>query len=52
LQVTLWIDTKTLLPVKRTVVVALKDAKVTVVESYAEFTVNPTFDAKMFELPK
>jgi outer membrane lipoprotein-sorting protein len=52
LNVTLWIDTKTLLPVKRSVFIDLKDAKVNVVENYAEFTLNPTFDAKMFELPK
>jgi outer membrane lipoprotein-sorting protein len=52
LQVTLWLDTKSQLPIKRTAVVDLKDSKVTVVESYSEFTVNPTFDAKMFELPK
>jgi outer membrane lipoprotein-sorting protein len=52
MQITLWIDTKTELPLKRTTLGKVKDVKMSAVEVYTEFAVNPTFDAKIFELPK
>jgi len=52
MQITLWIDTKTQLPLKRTTLGKVKDVKLSAVEVYTEFVLNPTFDAKIFELPK
>jgi outer membrane lipoprotein-sorting protein len=52
MQITLWIDTKTELPLKRTTLGKAKDVKLSAVEVYGEFVLNPTFDAKIFELPK
>ena len=52
LQTTLWIDSKTELPLKRTTRGKVKDVKTTAVEVYSEFALNPTLDPKIFELPK
>jgi outer membrane lipoprotein-sorting protein len=49
---TLWLDAKTLLPLKRTLVVGkdgMEAAKVT--ETYKEVTLDPKIDAKTFDLP-
>jgi outer membrane lipoprotein-sorting protein len=52
LQITLWLDTKTDLPIKRMTLGKVKDVKSIAVEVYTEVGLNPTFDAKIFELPK
>jgi outer membrane lipoprotein-sorting protein len=49
-EVTLWLDARTLLPLKRTVVT--KRDVVHVTETYRAFRLDPTVDAKAFELPK
>ena len=49
--VTLWIDSKTLLPLKRVVVANPRSAEV-VTERYKQFTLDPKVGAKVFELPK
>jgi outer membrane lipoprotein-sorting protein len=49
-EVTLWVDAKTLLPLKRLVVAGEGKARIT--ETYTEFKLNPKLDAKTFELPK
>ena len=51
-QITLWIDTKTELPLKRTTLGKVKEVKTAAVEVYSEFALNPTLDDKIFELPK
>jgi hypothetical protein len=45
---TLWIDAKTLLPLKRAYVLD----NMRIVENYHEFRLDPKIDAKAFELPK
>jgi len=49
-EVTLWIDAKTLLPLKRTVVT--KRDVVHLTETYRDFKLDPKVDTKAFELPK
>jgi outer membrane lipoprotein-sorting protein len=46
-----WIDSETRLPVKRVLKGEKGDEKVTITETYT-FHLNPTIDAKKFELPK
>jgi outer membrane lipoprotein-sorting protein len=48
-EVTLWIDGKTLLPLKRSF--ALKNGGARIVENYHEFRLDPKIDSKAFELP-
>jgi len=48
LEMTLWIDAKTLLPLKRAYVLD----NMRIVENYHEFRLDPKIDAKAFELPK
>jgi outer membrane lipoprotein-sorting protein len=49
--VTLWLDTKTNLPVKRLMLDQMKkEGKI--LETYTEFVIDPQLDAKVFELPK
>jgi hypothetical protein len=50
LTVSLWLDSKTNLPVKR--IVTRKDDDTKITEYYLKFTLDPKFDPKMFELPK
>jgi outer membrane lipoprotein-sorting protein len=45
---TVWIDAKTLLPLKR--VIVMKRWSVTITETYTEFTLDPKIDAGAFEL--
>ena len=52
LQMTVWLVTKTNLPLKRELTATEKDFTLTVVEMYSEFTLNPKVDAKIFEIPK
>jgi outer membrane lipoprotein-sorting protein len=49
-EVTLWIDAKTLLPLKRAMVT--KRDVVHLTETYRDFKLDPKVDAKAFELPK
>jgi outer membrane lipoprotein-sorting protein len=49
--VTIWIDSETLLPLKRVVVANPRSAAV-VTEMYKQFTLDPKIDARAFELPK
>jgi outer membrane lipoprotein-sorting protein len=49
-RVTLYLDAKTLLPLKRVIEVEREKARMT--ETYTEFTLNPKLDPKTFELPK
>jgi len=48
--VTLWLDTKTLLPVKR--VAAFEGTKARIIDLYREFVLDPKVDASAFDLPK
>lgn len=48
--VTLWVDAKTLVPLKHTVVLPGDDRHLTA--TYTTFDLNPKIDAKTFELPK
>jgi outer membrane lipoprotein-sorting protein len=49
--VTVWIDPKTQLPLKRKVIVGNQEADY-FTEVYTEFVIDPKLDAKVFELPK
>jgi outer membrane lipoprotein-sorting protein len=49
--ITVWIDPKTLLPIKRLLKWEIKDGAV-LTETYSEHAVEPKIDAKVFELPK
>jgi hypothetical protein len=49
--VTIWIDSKTLLPLKRVVVPNPRSPAVAT-EVYKQFTLDPKIDAKLFQLPK
>ena len=49
--VTVWIDSKTLLPLKRVVVANPRSTQV-VTEMYKQFTLDPKINANDFELPK
>jgi outer membrane lipoprotein-sorting protein len=51
-RITLWIDSKTELPLKRTTLGKVKGVKAAAIEVYSEFALNPTLDATNFELPK
>jgi outer membrane lipoprotein-sorting protein len=50
-EVTLWIDAKTMIPLKRKVASA-NAKKRFFVEVYKEFVINPELDSKIFSLPK
>jgi outer membrane lipoprotein-sorting protein len=51
---TVWIDSKTLLPLKRVIVPGRTSgsAGITISETYTKFTLDPKIDAKAFVLPK
>lgn len=49
-EVTLWIDAKSLLPLKRTFITKLDVMRVT--EVYSEFKLDPKLDAGVFVIPK
>jgi outer membrane lipoprotein-sorting protein len=49
-KVTLWLDASTGLPLKREIIVANGKARIT--ETYTEFNLNPTLDAKTFKLSR
>jgi outer membrane lipoprotein-sorting protein len=52
LTVTLWIDTKTNLPIKRELIGKEGDDKVILTETYSKFSIDEKIDPKKFELPK
>jgi hypothetical protein len=49
-EITLWVDSRTLLPVKRLAVTDKDKAPIT--ETYKQFKLNPKLEDKTFELPK
>jgi outer membrane lipoprotein-sorting protein len=51
-KVSLWIDTKTNLPVKRELTVDDNGKNFQITETISAFDVNPKLDPKLFELPK
>jgi outer membrane lipoprotein-sorting protein len=51
-KITLWLDARTLLPLKRMIVPEEKGKDTQITETYTEFTLNPKLYAKTFELPK
>jgi outer membrane lipoprotein-sorting protein len=51
-KVSLWIDTKTHLPVKRELMVDDNGKNFHITETISAFDVNPKLDPKLFELPK
>ena len=53
LSVSVWLDAKTKLPLKRVTTIPDKgEQKLTVTEMFTEVTLNPKLDPKTFELPK
>lgn len=52
IQMTVWLDSKTNLPLKRLLSVNADKGVNRVTEVYTEITLNPMLDAKLFELPK
>jgi outer membrane lipoprotein-sorting protein len=51
-EVTVWIDTKTQLPLKRVFTTTAEGKKVTVTETYTKVELDGKIDPKQFELPK
>jgi outer membrane lipoprotein-sorting protein len=52
LKVKLWIDTNTLLPLRRVLTITTGGAEARYTEVYREFTLDPPIDAKLFVLPQ
>ncbi len=50
--ITLWLDAKTLIPMKRVILPDKKGAVHRITEAYTEFQLNPKLDARTFELPR
>ena len=51
-QVTLWLDAKTNLPIRRIMRMMVQGKSITFTENYPSFVLNGTVDGKLFELPK
>ena len=51
-KVTVWIDAKTGLPLKRSLLIHPESEKIRITEAYREFELDPKIDAKTFDLPK
>jgi Predicted periplasmic protein (DUF2092) len=51
-EVSVWIDTKTQLPLKRVLTVGEGDKKATFTETFSKLTINEKMDPKQFELPR
>lgn len=51
-EITLWIDTKTGLPLRRSVILLPNSDKIRITESCREVKLNPEVDVTAFELPK
>jgi outer membrane lipoprotein-sorting protein len=49
-EITVWIDAKTMLPLKRSFMLPIERTRI--VETYQDFRLDPMIDAKAFELPK
>jgi len=56
LDVTVWIDSATSLPVKRTVTMGVpggkKEQSITITENYSDWVINQDIDEKRFQIPK
>jgi outer membrane lipoprotein-sorting protein len=52
LKVKLWIDTQSLLPVRRVMTITSGTTEARYTEVFSEFALDPAVDAKLFELPK
>jgi outer membrane lipoprotein-sorting protein len=52
MSVNVWIDTKTILPLKRVITVPLGGDTLTFTETCSKLTLDPKVDAKKFEFPK
>jgi outer membrane lipoprotein-sorting protein len=52
IDVTVWIDTKTQLPLKRVLSVVMGEEKLTLTETYTNIKLDGKIDPKQFELPK
>jgi outer membrane lipoprotein-sorting protein len=52
IKVKVWIDTETLLPVRRVLMITVGSSDTQYTEVFTEFTLDPMIDAKMFDLPK
>lgn len=52
LATTVWIDTKTNLPLKRAIMTQKGDDKISITETYTKLNLDVKIDPKMFELPK
>jgi outer membrane lipoprotein-sorting protein len=52
LSISVWVDTKTKLPLKRVVTVMKGDEKGTITETYSKLKIDEKIDPKKFELPK
>jgi hypothetical protein len=50
--VSVWIDTKTQLPLKRVLTATMGDMKMTITENYTKLELDGKIDPKQFELPK
>jgi outer membrane lipoprotein-sorting protein len=51
-QMSVWIDTKTQLPLKRVVAVDQDGQMFRITETYSTFAIDPKLDPKLFEIPQ
>jgi outer membrane lipoprotein-sorting protein len=51
-KMSVWIDTKTQLPLKRVVAVDQGGQMFRITETYSTFAIDPKLDSKLFEIPK
>jgi hypothetical protein len=51
-KMSVWIDTKTQLPLKRVVAVDLDSQMLRITETYSTFAIDPKLDPKLFEIPE
>ncbi|MGH3428321.1 MAG: hypothetical protein ACRDQZ_12270 [Mycobacteriales bacterium] len=52
LSVSVWLDVKTKLPLKRVTTIPEKGEQITVTETFTQLTLDPKLEPKVFELPK
>jgi outer membrane lipoprotein-sorting protein len=52
MKMAIWLDTQTNLPLKRLLTASGPKGAIRVTETYTEIDINPTFNAKFFEIPK
>ena len=51
-KMSVWIDTKTQLPLKRVVAVDLDGQMFRITETYSSFAIDSKLESKLFEIPK